>query len=204
MSQVAASSNRKKYESGNPLQLALIRRFQRRVVELLEPHRFETVLDVGCGEGFLARVLLDAFPGIRLAGVDASEGAIEEARARCPEASFRVERVEALAEAGERYDLVVCSEVLEHLDEPREALASLAQLSKKYALLTVPWEPWFQLANFARGKYVGTLGNHPEHVQHWGLEGFVAEAGARFDRLHAETSFPWILYLGTPAARGER
>lgn len=190
------SSNQQKYESDNPLQQQLIKRFQTRCVAHLSRLSFRTVIDVGCGEGFLSRVLLDAFPHIELTGVDLSEEAVRNAALRCPEGRFEARRVETLADAGEHYDLVVCSEVLEHLDDPQAALDTLQRLADHYALLTVPWEPWFLLANLARGKYLKTFGNHPEHIQHWTMRGFTRDASRVFEPLHTETRFPWTIFLG--------
>src|SRR5690606_10074994 len=82
----AASTNAQKYESGNPILQWLIGRFHRRIAEVVRPLGVRTVLDVGCGEGYLARHLLDHVPGIELWGVDASESAIAAAQKRCPEA----------------------------------------------------------------------------------------------------------------------
>jgi len=194
---IEPSSNLRKYESGNRVLQALIRRFHARMLDLVAPLGAKRVLDVGCGEGFFARALLDRFPGVELVGVDASEAAIAHASARCPEARFEVSRIEALRARG-RFDLVVCSEVLEHLEDPAAGIANLADCTAGHALLTVPWEPWFQLANLARGKYLATLGNHPEHVQRWTRAGFERAVSGRFARVHSESMFPWTLFLGTP------
>jgi hypothetical protein len=37
---------------------------------------------------------------------------------------------------------------------------------------SVPFEPYFRIGNVLRGKHLGRLGNHPEHVQHWNLRTF--------------------------------
>jgi trans-aconitate methyltransferase len=199
--QAAASTNERKYESGNPLQQALIRRFQGRVVELLRPLEFRSVIDVGCGEGYLARVIADAFPGASITGVDLSASAVEAARLRVPAGRFEVASFEQLGAWSQRFDLVICSEVLEHLPDPAAGLAALRALATRHALLTVPWEPWFQLANLARGKYLARLGNHPEHVQRWSHGAFVRLAGASFERVASDTCFPWSLFLGRVTPR---
>jgi 2-polyprenyl-3-methyl-5-hydroxy-6-metoxy-1,4-benzoquinol methylase len=196
----AASANEAKYESGNPVLRALIGRFQGRVVDLLGGRSFRTVLDAGCGEGYLSRVLLDRFPGIELAGFDLSETAIAAAARRCPEGRFRAGRLDELAGFEGRFDLVVCSEVLEHLADPEPALRLLAGRAAGHVLLSVPWEPWFRLANLARGKYLATLGNHPEHVQAWSAGAFVKRVEPYFETVHVETCFPWTIYLGRPRA----
>ncbi|HLV60680.1 MAG TPA: methyltransferase domain-containing protein [Fredinandcohnia sp.] len=197
----AASTNAQKYESGNPILQWLIGRFHRRIAEVVRPLGVRTVLDVGCGEGYLARHLLDHVPGIELWGVDASESAIAAAQKRCPGARFRVATIDSLRDKGRRFDLVVCSEVLEHLEDPAGALDVLATLAAPHALLTVPWEPWFQLANLARGKYLSRLGNHPEHIQRWTRRGFERLARTRFDAHRVEVLFPWTLFYGTVRGR---
>lgn len=200
----AASTNAQKYESGNPILQWLIGRFHRRIAEVVRPLGVRTVLDVGCGEGYLARHLLDHVPGIELWGVDASESAIAAAQKRCPEARFRVATIDSLRDKGRRFDLVVCSEVLEHLEDPAGALDVLATLAAPHALLTVPWEPWFRLANLARGKYLRNLGNHPEHVQQWTKRGFVRVVEPHFEPLHVEVCFPWTILLGRPRVERRR
>jgi len=199
-----ASSNEQKYESRNPILRMLVARFHRRIAEIVAPLRPATVLDAGCGEGYLARYLLDHLEGIRLWGVDASERAIARARQRCPEATFEVASVDSFDAGGKSFDLVVCSEVLEHLESPERALARLASLAGSHALLTVPWEPWFRLANLARGKYLRNLGNHPEHVQQWTRRGFVRVVEPHFEPLLVEVCFPWTILLGRPRAERRR
>ena len=48
----------------------------------------------------------------------------------------------------------------------------MKRVTKKYILLSVPNEPFFILANFLRGKYLKSFGNHPEHINHWTFLGF--------------------------------
>lgn len=198
-----SSTNLQKYESGNPILQALIKRFHARICDVIEPLGFETVLDVGCGEGFLSRAILDRFPDVKITGVDVSAEAVRHASERCPGGRFETARIEELEGWTEQFDLVVCSEVLEHVDDPVAGARALAARSSGHALITVPWEPWFQLANFARGKYLKTWGNHPEHIHRWTLGGFVKMLEGSFEPVHAETRFPWSLCLAKPGtARG--
>lgn len=79
------------------------------------------VLDVGCGNGFTCNEFLER--GCTVCGIDMSESGIAEARAAYPQARFEVlaadaEMLENLQE--EPFDLVVSTEVVEHLYAPRE------------------------------------------------------------------------------------
>lgn len=190
------STNQEKHESGNPILRYLIGRFHRRICDWIGSLDVRSVLDVGCGEGFVARDVLAAHPHLQYTGLDPSEESITLARQRCPQASFHVAGVDDLPLPGlEPVDLVVCIEVLEHLADPHAALERLAGATSRYALLTVPWEPWFILSNLMRGKYLRTWGNHPEHVNHWSARGFGRFARSRFEVLRLATSYPWTMCL---------
>jgi 2-polyprenyl-3-methyl-5-hydroxy-6-metoxy-1,4-benzoquinol methylase len=99
------------------------------------------VLDVGCGNGSqLALPLVSE--GFRLTGVDTDERSIEHARrlsGERPNARFLCGPIEELSSA-EEFDVVVLSEVLEHMTEPRGLLeASFARMAADAILIvTVP------------------------------------------------------------------
>ena len=93
------------------------------------------------------------------------------------------------------YDVVMCCEVLEHVNDPPAALASLDSLGAKRLILSVPHEPFFMLSNLARGKNVTRFGNDPEHLHHWTKASFKRLLGSRFDVLALDTSYPWIVAL---------
>jgi SAM-dependent methyltransferase len=65
---------------------------------------------------------------------------------------------------GRDFDVVVCAEVMEHLDDPAAALEQIIERRPSWVILSVPHEPWFCLSNFARGKNITRFGNDPEHV----------------------------------------
>src|SRR5690606_38700863 len=165
--------NKQKHESKNPIQRALLRRFKAEVLRLVRAHRPRTILEIGCGEGYILQVLADADLGMELAGVDISGSAIEEARERLDERA-QLERMDArdLARDGRQFDMVLMLEVLEHIEQPHDMLPILEQLSRKHLILSVPWEPFFRGLNFLRGKHLMAFGNDPEHVNHWGRRGF--------------------------------
>lgn len=96
-----------------------------------------TVLDVGCGNGVISRAL--GKEGFRVRGIDVSEKTIETARQQStlPNVQFDCVSAEALTLEQEKYDAIVCSEVLEHLDNPSNLLESLYKTLKTHGVLIV-------------------------------------------------------------------
>jgi 2-polyprenyl-3-methyl-5-hydroxy-6-metoxy-1,4-benzoquinol methylase len=85
------------------------------------------VLDVGCGNGVISRSL--GQKGFKVKGIDISDKTIEKARSlnNLPNVSFDVVSAEKLIADGHRYHAVICSEVLEHLNDPGKLLHTLHQ-----------------------------------------------------------------------------
>jgi 2-polyprenyl-3-methyl-5-hydroxy-6-metoxy-1,4-benzoquinol methylase len=98
--------------------------------------RTAAVLEVGCGTGQLAQLLIGREIQ-HYTGFDFSDYAVELARKRVPHAEFHIadaRTTSLLTQA--RYDVVVCTEVLEHLDEDLGLLHALKPHAR--VLATVP------------------------------------------------------------------
>lgn len=189
----------KKYRNENPIQRALIRRFVSSLHDLfIEASPVSSVLEVGVGEGFISGYLSEKFPSIRFSGVDLAEADIAKLREKFPRVEAHVGSAYDVDKLPGGYDLVICAEVMEHLDEPARALDRMIALAPKRLLLSVPHEPFFMLSNLARLKNVTRFGNDPEHVNHWGRRSFRELLEARLDVLRMTTSYPWILALASP------
>ena len=195
------SSNYRKHTAANPLQRVLIDRFHQKVVSEVVALSPESFLDAGCGEGFVARRVLDAVPGISLTGCDVSTQALELAARTNPEARFVTGSVVDLPFANRSFDVVGCFEVLEHLPDglPRQALLEIGRVARRAVVLSVPHEPLFCMANAARGKNldVRPRGSDPDHKQFWSRSAFAALVSEQFTVQKLDGSFPWTICIAT-------
>ena len=91
----------------------------------LPPH--PRILDVGCGNGVISRHL--GRLGFEVLGIDVSDKTIETAKSltTAPNVQFMKKSAEELVASGEKYEAVICSEVLEHLNDPGALLRVLHQ-----------------------------------------------------------------------------
>ena len=95
-------------------------------------------------------------------------------------------------------DLVLCCEVLEHVERPEDALAALRCLDARDYILSVPREPLWRVLNMARGKYLRSMGNTPGHLNHWSARGFVEFlARGSFQVKRCLKPLPWTMVRGS-------
>ena len=102
-------------------------------IDELRPLKGLRVLDVGCGGGILAEAM--ARRGARVTGLDLSEKALSVARlhagASLIDVDYRLQAVEDFAaDEPSSFDVVCCMEMLEHVPNPQQTVASCAQLLK--------------------------------------------------------------------------
>ena len=185
------NGNFRKYTNKNPLMRRAIGAFLDDAVSMVEATCAKSVLDVGCGEGFVSSRLCDK----HLVGVDISRSALNLAMQNSPGAAFALGDIYRLPFGEKSFDLVMAMEVLEHLEEPEKAIAELGKLSKKYCLFSVPNEPYFRIMDLLRGKNIVRLGSDVEHVNHWSEKRFAELVSGDFDIVGFKKPFPWLMAL---------
>jgi 2-polyprenyl-6-hydroxyphenyl methylase/3-demethylubiquinone-9 3-methyltransferase len=127
----------------NPVRLGYIRdaackRFARdpRQLDCLQGLR---ILDIGCGGGILCEPL--ARLGAKMLGADPAEKNIVVAQLHAEQSAlaidYRATTAEALADAGERFDIVLAMEVVEHVADMKLFVARCAEMVKPGGLMIV-------------------------------------------------------------------
>jgi 2-polyprenyl-6-hydroxyphenyl methylase / 3-demethylubiquinone-9 3-methyltransferase len=120
----------------NPVRLDYIRRAGCRQFNVDSLERLR-ILDIGCGAGVLCEPL--ARLGADIVGVEPGESNIIMARRHAHEAGlaidYRCTTAEALADAGERFDIVMAMEVVEHVADAPAFLARCAELVRPGGLM---------------------------------------------------------------------
>ncbi len=95
------------------------------------------ILDVGCGGGLLSEPM--ARLGADMVAIDALEANIKAARLHARQSGIKIDyrfgSVEDMAKGGERFDVVLNMEVLEHVTEPQEFIKTCATLVAEGGLM---------------------------------------------------------------------
>ena len=187
-----------KYNSKNPVTRFLMRGFLNSITELYNFIGPASVLEVGCGEGELANYLLE-HSSKRPQCFEASDLSLDVISLESdPLIKFKESSIYELPYSENSFELVVCSEVLEHLEYPQRGLSEIARVAEKGVLLSTPWEPVWRVLNLARGKYVMNFGNTPGHIQHFSRQGLIKLAQTHLEVVNKRTPLPWTIILGVP------
>ena len=198
MTKTQLPTNFVKHTSKNPIQKFLISNFYSSLISLIKPLKAESILDTGCGEGFTMDKLAKLGIGKKIEGIEYSKEAISFGKKLFPHLTIKQGSVYDLPYKDNSFDLIICTEVLEHLEYPIRALKEMLRVSKKYLVISIPNEPLFMISNFLRGKNLSSLGNDVGHINHWNplsFKKYLGKNGLMIKKV--KLPFPWIIIMGT-------
>lgn len=190
-----------KYGSSNPIVKRIMAGFEASLDDLVGLVDASTVHEIGCGEGYWCLKLLRDGRDVR--GSDVSSEVIKIAQNNAEQYGQPIDRftqrsIYDLTPEIDGAELIVCCEVLEHLEDPEQGLDVLHKVTGKNLIVSVPREPLWRALNLVRGKYIGSLGNTPGHLQHWSKGGFKKFMSRKFEIAEIRSPLPWTMLLCKP------
>lgn len=154
----------------------------------------QRILDVGCGKGIIEYLLPE---NISCLGCDIVEEAIESARLlnqRKKNRQFLVCDIEKTSPACGKFDIIVISEVLEHLANDEKMLEKARSLLKDEGILIITVPNSKRLVNRLEGLFGPSRFQDESHVREYTLH----EIEALLNRCRFETQNAMGIYLQFP------
>lgn len=140
------------------------RHLERKIIDFIQKLRVKSVIDVGCGMGVNLKPLSLKFKKIKLAGTDISKKSIEMARKYVGDKKIDYYPLDISKKTlKKKFDLVLCSQVLEHIPNDVSSIKNMASMTSKYLLITVPSGDYNSTS-----KLVG-------HVRHYSKEELISK-----------------------------
>jgi SAM-dependent methyltransferase len=173
----------------------------RLVVELVRRHfsQARSLLEIGCGTGFVLAGIHEAMPDVRLVGSDLHPAGLAFAAQRVPGAELYQMDARRIPFDSE-FDVVIALDVLEHIEQDDRVLAELLKALRPggVAIIAVPQHPWLWNAG-------DDFSHHKRRYRRPDLQAKLRHAG--FELLQT-TSFVSLLLpfmaLSRAAQRGRR
>jgi len=159
------------------------------------------IIDIGSGQGDMAAAIRERFPSADILGIELAQSGVEISRQKVPNARFiqcnLLDHMRPPTELRGWATHAVCSEVIEHLDEPSLLLKNARAYMDEgcYLIVTAPGGP------------MSAFDKHIGHRKHWRpqeIEALLREAGYIPERVTG-AGFPFFnLYRCLVILRGEK
>ena len=164
------------------------------------------ILDIGCGVGYgLAFFASQNYK--KLFGIDINRYSLKIAKERCPKANVRYGDVIKIPFQSNEFDLVILTEVIEHLDDPQTALEEIRRILNPGGILFLTTPNRMGLMGLSNGpikfftdgyyyksvlRILGKLTCGPEHPKEY----FAFELAKMLEKQHFKVlHFPKFCYL---------
>lgn len=140
----------------------------RAVMEHIAPDA-RTLLDAGCGNGYLLRRIEKEFPEINLNGLD------YKPFPDCGRVSLKEGSVTNMPYASDSMDVVVCTHTLEHIIDLQLAISELKRVTNRRLIVVVPRQRYFY---YTLDEHVHFFMNKHELAHHFAVDSsMVADIG---------------------------
>jgi len=156
------------------------------VINLL-PKDTKKVLDVGCSSAVLTAEIAKKLPKSKVVGIDSYKNAIDFARTKYPNLELIVADAHKLPFENKAFDLVICTETLEHVTDPKKCLEEIKRVLRKQGKGIISMDSGSLLFKTIWFFWTKTKGRVWEnaHLHEFNakvLENLIKEAGFRINR----------------------
>jgi len=128
------------------------------------------LLEAGCGTGYTTHVIANVRRDIEITGIDFSEGSLEFALNFSKQNNYQNIKFKWMdlrkIELNENYyDVIICSGVLHHIENPRPIFHNLCKLLKKNGIIIIGlYHPWGRFSTHVRQKIFQITGGRPRSL----------------------------------------
>ncbi len=187
----------KLYSSKNPLIKYVHMGRLKKIIGLIPKRKNMKILDAGCGEGQLLSMVLKKFglSNLKLYGTDITSISLESAKKRIENAEFSLQDLRNLDYKDEFFDLIMCTEVIEHIPEYKKVLKEFERILKKGGILIIsfPNEFLWNVSRFFLGRK--SIKN-PDHYNSFSPAIMIKEVNLNFKkRANVPFALPYFLAL---------
>lgn len=157
------------YERQNYLQRMWHDHKWQTITQLASSSTPKRILEIGCAAGHMTKLLARAFPQAHITGIDIYPPAIARAKKLYPKLTFLVANAQQLPFKSASFDLVICTETIEHVVLPSKLLSEVKRVLSPRGLAVIEMDSgsrlfrlvWFFWTNFSRGKIWHGTHLHP-------------------------------------------
>lgn len=105
--------------------------------KLLKYYKGGKLLDMGCLDSLIPKLVHNAYPKAEVWGIDVAEDAIKDMQRRFPKAIFKVEDAYNTHFPANYFDYVVAGEIIEHMDDPAKFIKEAFRVLKHGGVLAL-------------------------------------------------------------------
>lgn len=157
---------------------------------LIEDLSGKLAIDMGCGTGRFSAKLIER--GARVVSSDIGHSLVAQSMLKNPSAWGLQTSLESLGLAESSFDLVICTEVIEHTPNPRESVHELMRILKPEGvlILTVPHKLWRFSVVVADWLKIRPYAGYENWVGRNELRRWINEAGGTVEQIIGFNLFP--------------
>ncbi len=160
-------------------------------LQLAQKHEFRRIVDIGCG--FPAKLAM--FEGYNITAID-QKTTVSALAGRFPNYSWiAADLAEPFEDTGEKYDFVICSDVIEHLLDPDPLVDRIRKLTGKLAVISTPER------DYLRG-FDNMHSPKAEHVREWNrmeFKSYLEASGLKVlqQKLYPQSPVPRLKFVAS-------